>query len=66
VVDGVSDVYAINRDELQSAPSMSGTINTEYVNGLATVGDKMVIILHIDQLITSGILSDVKKSLNIE
>lgn len=66
VVDGVSDVYAINSDELQSAPSMSGTINTEYVNGLATVGDKMVIILHIDQLITSGILSDIKKSLNIE
>ncbi|BBP45566.1 chemotaxis protein CheW [Thiosulfatimonas sediminis] len=66
VVDGVSDVYAINKSELQNAPSMSGTINTEYVNGLATVGDKMVIILHIDQLINSGILSDIKKKMNRE
>lgn len=65
VVDGVSDVYALKADELQSAPSMSGTINTEYVNGLATVGDKMVIVLHIDQLINNGILSDIKKLLNI-
>lgn len=66
VVDGVSDVYAISNSQLQSAPAMSGTINTEYVNGLATVGDKMVIILHIDQLINDGILSNIKKSLNRE
>ncbi|MBO1924556.1 MULTISPECIES: chemotaxis protein CheW [Thiomicrorhabdus] len=66
VVDGVSDVHSVSQQTLQAAPSMSGTINTEYVKGLATVGDKMVIILHIDQLINDGILSAIKKSLNIE
>lgn len=60
VVDGVSDVYSVNLKELQNAPSMSGTINTEYVNGLATFEDKMVVILHIDQLINDGILSAVQ------
>lgn len=59
VVDGVSDVYSVNLKELQNAPSMSGTINTEYVNGLATFEDKMVVILHIDQLINDGILANV-------
>lgn len=66
VVDGVSDVYALNKSELQVAPEMSGTIHTEYVNGLATVADKMVIVLHVDQLINDGILSSIKKALNIE
>lgn len=66
VVDGVSDVYAINRSELQTSPEMTGTVHTEYVNGLATVADKMVIILHVDQLINDGILASVKKALNIE
>ncbi|WP_051144967.1 chemotaxis protein CheW [Thiomicrorhabdus sp. Kp2] len=66
VVDGVSDVYALNRSELQIAPEMGGTIHTDYVNGLATVSDKMVIVLHVDQLINDGILTSIKKALNIE
>ena len=63
VVDGVSDVYSVNLNSLQNAPSMSGTINTEYVNGLATFEDKMVVILHIDQLINDGILNSVQEFL---
>lgn len=63
VVDGVSDVYTLNKKELQPAPEMAGTVNTDYVNGLATVSDKMVIILHVDQLINDGILSSIKKAL---
>jgi purine-binding chemotaxis protein CheW len=66
VVDGVSDVYSINNSDLQPAPSMAGTINTDYVTGLATVADKMVIVLHVDQLINDGILTSIKKALNIE
>lgn len=66
VVDGVSDVYSLNKAELQPAPNMAGTINTDYVNGLATVTDKMVIVLHVDQLINDGILASIKKALNIE
>ncbi|GAB6069789.1 chemotaxis protein CheW [Thiomicrorhabdus hydrogeniphila] len=66
VVDGVSDVYALNKSELQIAPEMSGTIHTDYVNGLATVSDKMLIVLHVDQLINDGILASIKKALNVE
>lgn len=63
VVDGVSDVYAFDRAGLQSTPEMSGTVHTDYVNGLATVGDKMVIILHVDHLINDGILAAIKKTI---
>ena len=60
VVDGVSDVYSVNLKEIQTAPAMSGTISSEYLNGLATFEDKMVVILHIEQLINDGILTAVK------
>ncbi len=63
VVDGVSDVHGISLDSLQSAPEIRGAIHTEYVNGLATIGEKMVIVLHADQLINVGILNEIKKSL---
>lgn len=66
VVDGVSDVYSLNPKEIQSSPDMSGTIHTEYVNGLATVADKMIVVLNVNQLINDGILASIKKSLNTE
>lgn len=66
VVDGVSDVHSMNKTELQAAPNMAGTIHTDYVQGLATVSDKMVIVLHVDFLINDGILAAIKKALNIE
>ncbi len=62
VVDGVSDVHGISIDSLQASPDISGAIHTEYVSGLATIGDKMVIVLRVDQLINIGILSEIKKS----
>ena len=66
VVDGVSDVYAINKKELQVAPEMTGIVQPEYIHGLATINDKLVITLHVDPLINDGIITDIKKALNID
>lgn len=66
VVDGVSDVYALNKSEIQGSPDMQGTIHTDYVNGLATVGEKMIVVLNVNQLINEGILARIKKSLHRE
>ncbi|MGM0541982.1 MAG: chemotaxis protein CheW [Pseudomonadota bacterium] len=66
VVDGVSDVYTINKKELQIAPEMTGAVQSEYVDGLATINSQLVIILRVDPLINNGILDDIKKALNID
>ncbi|WP_373020365.1 chemotaxis protein CheW [Thiomicrorhabdus sp.] len=66
VVDGVSDVYSLNESEIQSAPDMNGTIHTDYVNGLATVAEKMIVVLNVDQLINEGILASIKQTINKE
>ncbi|WP_319381589.1 chemotaxis protein CheW [Thiomicrorhabdus sp.] len=62
VVDGVSDVHSIRSDQLQNAPEMNGVINSSYLKGLATLDDKMVIVLNIDHLINEGILGDILAS----
>jgi len=51
VVDAVADVYRLESNEIQPAPDMGGTIHTDFVRGLATVEEKMVILLEVDSLI---------------
>ena len=51
VVDAVSDVYNVTVDQINAAPDFGSSVNTEFVKGLATVEDKMVILLDIDQLV---------------
>ena len=51
VVDAVSDVYAVPLDELRPAPDFGGNVQVDFVRGLATVDEKMVIILDVDALL---------------
>jgi len=51
IVDAVSDVYNVTQDQMKPAPEFGGQVRTDYVKGLATVDDKMVILLDIDQLV---------------
>ncbi|HZW25706.1 MAG TPA: chemotaxis protein CheW [Gallionella sp.] len=53
VVDGVSDVIALTPDQLKAAPEFSGTMDTQYITGLGTVDDRMIIIVDIEKLMTS-------------
>ena len=66
VVDGVSDVHSLSTSSLQSSPEMSGSIHTEYINGLATMAEKMVVVLNVNQLINDGILASIQINLNKE
>jgi purine-binding chemotaxis protein CheW len=55
-VDAVSDVYAISADQISAAPELAENSVKNFVTGLATVEDKMIIMLDIDALISIGIL----------
>lgn len=50
VVDGVSDVYDISPESISPTPEFGGSIKTGYLKGMATLDEKMVIILDIDFL----------------
>lgn len=51
VVDGVSDVIDVNSTELRPSPEFGSSIDSSFVSGLASVGEKMVIVLNIDEML---------------
>ena len=59
VVDGVSDVYNMPDEEIKPSPDFGSAVDTDFVKGLATVNEKMVIVLDIDHMCNSDELSDI-------
>jgi purine-binding chemotaxis protein CheW len=53
VVDSVSDVVTLTPDQIKAAPDMGASVSTEYLQGLGTVGERMLILLDIDKLLGS-------------
>ena len=50
VVDAVSDVYHVSADSINPPPESCGGIDSNFVSGLVTMEDKMVILLELDEL----------------
>jgi purine-binding chemotaxis protein CheW len=53
VVDGVSDVIVLPASEIKPPPEFSGALDTRYLQGLATVGGQMLILIDIERLMSS-------------
>jgi purine-binding chemotaxis protein CheW len=55
VVDAVSEVYDVDEDDSKIPPDVCGSVDTIFVKSLATMDDKMLILLDIDKLIGNSI-----------
>ena len=55
VVDTVSDVYNIVTSDINPAPDFGAQVDTSFVTGLASVDEKMVIILDVDMLASEDV-----------
>ncbi|MFU0814131.1 MAG: chemotaxis protein CheW [Rahnella inusitata] len=53
VVDGVSDVLSLTQDQIRPAPEFAVTMSTEYLTGLGSLGDRMLILVDIEKLLSS-------------
>jgi purine-binding chemotaxis protein CheW len=51
VVDGVSDVIDVANADVKPAPELGAQVSTEFIEGLAAVSGRMVMLLDIDKLI---------------
>ncbi len=61
VVDAVSDVYDVSDEQLKPPPDFGCKVGTEFVKGLATMDEKMIILLDIDLLMDYGVLQDTEQ-----
>lgn len=53
VVDAVSDVYNLGDQEMKPPPDFGSVVSVDFIKALATVGEKMVIVLDIDQMLSA-------------
>ena len=65
VVDSVSDVTTLTTDQIKPAPNMGTVLNTDYLIGLGTVDERMLILIDIDRLMSSdeiGLIATIQQS----
>lgn len=52
VVDSVSDVTTLLPEQIKPAPSISSALDTDYLIGLGTIDERMLILVDIERLMT--------------
>jgi len=62
VVDAVSDVVALAQDEVKPAPEFGALVDARFISGIATMGERMMILVDITRLMTSGELAVVERA----
>ncbi|TCV83303.1 chemotaxis protein CheW [Sulfurirhabdus autotrophica] len=53
VVDGVSDVITLPASQIQPPPEFGAAMDTQYIVGLGTFEERMIILVDIERLMTS-------------
>jgi len=54
VVDSVSDVITLGAEQIKPAPAMGTAFNVDYLTGLGTLDERMLILIDIDKLMSSA------------
>ena len=51
VVDSVSDVIALNAEQIRPTPEFGASVDTRFISGIGTVDDRMLILLDIEKFL---------------
>jgi purine-binding chemotaxis protein CheW len=54
VVDSVSDVLELSQELIKPAPEMHTTVDTGFITGIASVGERMLILMDIEALMSGA------------
>jgi purine-binding chemotaxis protein CheW len=54
VVDSVSDVLELASEQVKPAPEMNATVDTTFITGIGSVGERMLILMDIEALMSSA------------
>ena len=63
VVDSVSDVITLKAEQIKPAPTMGSALDTEYLMGLGTIEERMLILIDLDRLMSSDEMGLIEKTL---
>ena len=63
VVDSVADVITLKPEQIKPAPTMGSALDTEYLMGLGTIEERMLILIDLDRLMSSDEMGLIEKTL---
>jgi purine-binding chemotaxis protein CheW len=63
VVDSVSDVLELSKDAIRPAPEMSSAVDASFITGIGSVGDRMLILMDIEALMSSHEMGLIEQAL---
>jgi purine-binding chemotaxis protein CheW len=61
VVDSVSDVITLTPEQIKPAPEMGSVLDTEYLIGLGTLDERMLILVDLEKLMSSDEMGLIEK-----
>lgn len=64
LVDAISDILTIDEAQIQPPPTSNMTVDTQYLDGLVTSGDRMVALININKLFDSQLLENLPQGQN--
>ena len=59
IVDEVSEVLDIGGEQIEPAPEFGAAVNTEFILGMGKVGKRVVMLLDVDKVLSTGELATV-------
>jgi len=62
LVDEVAEVIYMKAGQIESTPDAVKGVETEYLKGVGKVGDRLIVVLDIDRLLSSDEISGIKKA----
>ena len=62
VVDAVSDVIHLAPGDIKAAPGLGSIVDSGFLEGLATTGDRMILLVEIEKFLSSGELNLVNQA----
>lgn len=63
VVDSVSDVVTLSAQAIKPAPQFEAAIDARFITGLANVGERMLIVMNMDALMSNAEMGMLSSSL---
>jgi purine-binding chemotaxis protein CheW len=57
LVDAVSDVLNVASDDIRPAPDFGAHVDTRFISGMASAGDKVAVLLDLDTLLSEADLA---------
>jgi len=64
IVDAVSDVVNLNRNDIQPTPRVGAKVKTDFIKGMGRREDKFIILLDIEKVLSLEELDELPKDIN--